>query len=125
MDRPKYVNKFIELAKKVSRNGIHHRYLVGAVLVKNGQPIAWGSNNNKTHTLMMGQTLHAEISCLIGKRYRDLHNTTMFVARTSKKHNIVGMARPCPTCRSILTSFGIKDVYFTGEKGIVDYLKLC
>lgn len=124
MERPKFVDRFIEMAKKVSRNGIHNRYLVGAVLVKNGQPIAWGANSDKTHTLMHGKTLHAEISCLIGKRYKDLHDTTMFVARTSKKHNCVGMARPCPTCRSILTSFNIKDVYFTSENGVVDYMKL-
>lgn len=124
MDRPQYVNKFIDLAKKVSRGGNHHRYLVGAVLVKHGQVIAMGANSNKTHPLMGNKTTHAEIACLIGRRWSDFKNTTMFVARTSKVHNRVGMARPCSTCRGVLAQFGIKNIYFTGENGVVERLKL-
>jgi len=124
MERPKFVSHFIELAKKVSRSGLHPRHLVGAVLVKNGNMIATGSNSHKTHPLMGNRTMHAEVTCLIGKRYSDLKGSTMFVARTSKVQRNVGMARPCATCRGILSHYGIKKVYFTSENGVVEHIKL-
>lgn len=123
MDK-KQVDKFIEMAKKASRHGKHDRYLVGAVLVKNGNVLSIGSNSNKTHPFMGRRTTHAEIACMIGRRWQDFKHATMFVARTSKVNCRVGMARPCPTCRHVLRDFGIKSIYFTSENGVVEHLKL-
>lgn len=117
------VNRHIELATRAAQSGIHYRYRVGAVLVKHGNIVSTGANSYKTHPKMGLKTLHAEIAALIGVRYRDISGSIMFVSRINKTGDH-GMARPCETCRTILSEYGIKKVYYTDHMGKVDSIEL-
>jgi tRNA(Arg) A34 adenosine deaminase TadA len=123
MERPKYVKRYIDLAIKVASTGQHQRHFHGAVLVKGSQVVSLGSNNFKSHPLMSYKTLHSEISCLLGVRWKDLSDSTMFVARISKNGK-VGMSKPCPICYSVLLKYGIRRVYYTTSSGATEVMDM-
>lgn len=118
MDRKAFVEKHIGLATKVAHSGEHHQHLMGAVLVKSGNVISVGHNSFKSHPLMGKiKTLHAEVDCLIGVRYKDISGSTMFVSRINR-HGKLGMSKPCSICTDILKSYGVSKVYFTTALGV-------
>jgi cytidine deaminase len=125
LDRLSFVNRWLKLAISVAQAGVHRRYRVGAVLVAGNRVLSQGVNGVKSHPWMCGKsTIHAEVSCLVKRRYFDVPGQTMFVARISKRTGRVGMARPCKKCQDVLKKHGITDVYFTDDRGLPDYISL-
>jgi deoxycytidylate deaminase len=116
-------DRYLNLAIKVARQGIHKRYRVGAVLVLSQNVISVGANSFKTHPKMGFRTLHAEISALIGVRYKNINHSSIYVARLNSQ-GIVGMAKPCTTCQTILKEYGVHEVYYTNRDGKLEKIKL-
>ncbi len=124
MDRLKFVEKNIELATKVAHSGIHRQHRVGAVLTSGGNVISLGANNAKTHPIMRGfKTLHGEVAALIGTRWKDISGSIVFVSRINGNGR-VGLAKPCPTCQTILKEYGVRKAYYTVGDGTIGELKL-
>ena len=131
----KKVKKFLNDAKKASRNSEFHQHRLGAVLIYKGTPLASGCNIKKTSPVQKhfnrlrtnydvdadyanNNSLHAEMSCILKTRYLDIDfsKTSLFVYREHKNGN-KAMARPCRACRAMIKKMGIKDVYYTTEDG--------
>ena len=78
----------------------------------------YGSNSHAIH-------LHAEVAAIKNALRKlhvdDIQKTTLIVVRVKrKKHNEpyqATMAKPCTGCQRCISEFGIKNVYYTGEKG--------
>ena len=115
---------YLRAARKAAGRGLHKRHRLGAVLVnRSGQVISHGYNSHKTHPQMGFKTLHAEISALIGCRYKDIQHSSMYVIRLNAKDE-PAMSKPCPTCRAILREYGVREVYYTNREGQLEKIKL-
>ncbi len=112
--------KFFELAKRISYKSDHVQHKMACVLVNKNKVLNVGHNQNKTHPFAKTRynTLHAEISALIGMGYEDLKGCDAYIYRQTKIGEL-GMARPCPACYLALKSVGIKNIYYSSPEGYV------
>ena len=114
--------KFFKPAIKALKKADHHTFKIGAAVFYKKYLISIGSNSVfKTHPLMRQydehKTIHAEVAAIIqAAKYRDLSNCHLVVYRELKNGN-PALARPCEVCQAIMHSFGIKEVYYTTDKG--------
>jgi deoxycytidylate deaminase len=132
--------KFFKLAKIASKFSDYNKKKVhiGAVLVYKNKIIANGWNSRKTNpiqykynkyreNLNLGNRsysadahlpcIHAEMKCLIDTKDIDIDwsKVSIFVYRESC--NKTRMCKPCPSCTKALRDRGIKNIYYTTEKG--------
>jgi tRNA(Arg) A34 adenosine deaminase TadA len=114
---------------------------VAAILVKQGEPIAFGTNTYKTDPLAArfcknehALGCHAEITAIKNARrhrysYDEISSCALYVARTKLiriRHGVFrtswGLAKPCKGCVKAIRHFNIADVYYTtDETGIFEY----
>jgi tRNA(Arg) A34 adenosine deaminase TadA len=100
-----------------------HRVKLGACVFVKGTPVSVGYNQRfKTHPLTRKfnehQTIHAEVAAIIRIRNKSLlKGSTMVVFRGSNIDGSPLIAKPCPTCQSILKFFGISKVVYTTNGG--------
>lgn len=91
--------------------------------------ISFGHNDGwKTHPL--GQkykcrysATHAELSAILDfpYKYRTLYQYKMVNIRI-KKDGTIGNAKPCIACIDMLKDFGLIDVYYTNNTGVLEKL---
>lgn len=114
-------NKYFELAKKISRKSQHPQHKMGCVIVNRHAVISCAFNSMKSHPVSKthGNTLHAEISALIGLSYEDTSGGTVYVYR-ERQDGSLGMARPCPVCMEALKLANIKKVCYSSNEGFVE-----
>jgi len=96
------------------------------VLDKN-QVIALGVNKKKTHPFA-GQNnkfayIHAEIDALLQLRGHDLSRASMYVFRFHKD-GTMALAKPCKSCMQAIRESGVKKVFWTTERGVIDYANI-
>lgn len=107
------------------------RYVITASCFdKKGRHLSTGVNDyKKTHPAMKrfavlaGESehkhaLHAELSAVLSARGKEIDS--IFVQRFDSQGRMK-MAKPCPTCRKMLETFGIKTVRYTTENGVKEY----
>lgn len=108
----------------------NHRCKIGCVVVKGHKIISSGHNSaSKTHAFQTkidknffgcecAGLLHAETDALLPliKDRVDLINTSIYIYR-KMNNNMIGMARPCPRCMSIIKKCGIKNINYTTPDG--------
>lgn len=116
--------KFFERAVDLALNG-EHRVRVGALAVARGKPVAgaWNVVRNTSPVDYRDMTEHAEMACLMMVSKRLKPATTLYVARINKAGDYMP-SLPCPRCRVILRTAGIKAVVFCGEAQILHKLSL-
>jgi len=103
--------RFFEIAKVAALKS-EHRIKIGAVLIKNGKPVAIGFNKvGKTHP-KAEWFIHAELDCVLETRFTNWKNTTLYVYRTNRLSQILN-CKPCHNCQEVLKLFGVKKVYYT------------
>jgi deoxycytidylate deaminase len=127
------MHQYLKLAVKQALNHEYDegiQYKLCAVLVKGGNVVSIGFNQRKTNAFVEHYTdrvrgggrsyclsTHAEMSCVIQARNStDLTGCKIYVARIRSdrsNHGITGMAMPCPICRNVLLSYGIKKACYT------------
>ena len=129
----KKINRYLDMAKEVSKQGNYKQYQLGAIAVYKGCLLAYGYNSTKTSPLQKHYnrergfdveasnayaTIHAEVSCLSKIRYLniDFNKVQLYVYR-EHKNGIKALARPCAACRKMIKDMGIKEVWFTTENG--------
>lgn len=110
--------KHFELAKMIAKLSDNRKHKMGAVIAKKGRVVSVGFNTYKTHTKSRDpyHTIHAELSAILKAR-RDVSGLDIYIYREIKDGSL-GMARPCTHCMEIIKEAGIKNVYYTTEKGV-------
>ena len=133
------INRFFKLAKNASKLSDYNRKKIhiGAILVYKNKIIANGWNTQKTSPVQYKYNLyrqsldidrffsandhppciHAEMKCLIDSKDMDVDwsKVSLFVYRESG--NKTRICRPCLSCEKALKDRGIKNIYYTSEKG--------
>lgn len=111
--------RFISLAINVAGLSQHSRFKLGAVIVKGASVLSVGVNKHKTHprqtnphTKQKGQSIHAELSAILGLSAKKLRGSTIYIARVLSRGN-VEIAKPCVVCRTLIEEVGIKRIVWT------------
>lgn len=133
---------FINKAKDIAAMSDYRPYRLGAIAVYKKHIISVGFNSSsKTHPLQkiwdrerhfnnnanryFPSLLHAEIHCLsqIKPFDVDFSKVCLYIARI-KRDGSSGMARPCPACFGYIKNLGIRNIYYTTDKGYAfEYIK--
>jgi cytidine deaminase len=98
-----------------------YKFRLGAVVAYEDKVLATGYNIpmllSDLSFISQHASVHAEsIAILRVKDKRLLKKADIYIARVLKDGSL-GNACPCPTCRKVIESFGVKNVYHTDENG--------
>lgn len=108
--RTKKVERLFRIAESTALNS-DHRQKMAAIIVKGGKILGTGHNQSKPREIHMGYySTHAEVSALLNSG--DTSGATMYVFRFLRRGGL-GMAKPCPLCRTLLKLNNIKRVFYT------------
>lgn len=120
--RRKKINKYFELAKRLSKKSDHYQYKMGCVIVKGKRVVGVGYNQLKSHPKSPHEwkTIHAEFHATLGTDLAELRGSTVYVYR-EKKNGDLANAMPCRSCRRMLESLGVKEVFYTIDAGTDGY----
>lgn len=102
------------LAKLISKQS-DYKIKMGCVLVDHGTPISVGYNQIKSNpkfSYEFGLTIHAEASCIMSVRYKNLKGMEIFIYRETKTKK-PALAKPCDNCLSLLREYHIKRIWYT------------
>ena len=104
---------------------------VAAALIYRGRILATGTNQYKTHPLMMTRGYredqnwrHAEVDCIINglkvMTKEQMARCELRVVRAKRpSHNsrnwVLGLAKPCPGCSQVIANYGITNVHWTED----------
>lgn len=108
---------FLRQAAKQAAGSNHHKFRLGAVVVKSGRVMGNGVNTPKKSpdTPPQRESVHAEVNAL--KSVKDPEGATIYVARLSV-HNEMALAKPCEYCIEHLIANGVYRVVFSVAKNI-------
>ncbi len=97
---------------------------MGAVIIKNGKPIAAGFNKNRTHPRAKNYTrkIHAELDALIGYRL-PAEKADIFVVRITNG-GTMATSKPCRDCWILLKEAGLKTATYIDGNGVICREKL-
>lgn len=114
--------KYLELAKRLSKKSNHHRYHHGCIIVNKNTIVGFGYNQLKSHPKSPNRykQIHAEFHAMLGVSTDDLFGSVVYVYRENKSGKI-GMSKPCPDCERLLYQSGIKQIFFTTDNGGFTY----
>lgn len=106
---------FLRLAAKQAFLSNHHRFRLGAVVVKSRSVLSQGVNIPKKSpsTPPHRESIHAEVNALRG--VKNPKNATVYVARLDS-NNELAMAKPCEYCIEHMIANGINRVVFSLSK---------
>lgn len=106
---------FIRLAAKSAYTSNHHRFRLGAVVVKSRSVLSQGVNTVKknTHTPPHRESIHAEVMAL--RNVKNVKGSTVYVARLDSSSNLA-LAKPCEYCIEHMIANGVHQVVFSIDK---------
>ena len=117
----------MRIASKQAKKSLHKQHKLGAVIVKGSRILSTGFNSLRPSQVIGTETLHAEAAAVLKllkeRRLSDLSGAEMYVTRFTRGGR-VGMSYPCDSCRRLLSSVGIRKVYYTTDEGRTESLKL-
>lgn len=91
------------------------QHKVGAALFYKNKLLNIGWNRKKSHPLSTTEhSQHAEFSVLIG--VESAIRCTLYIARLTRTGKL-GIARPCEICQGLISSKGIRQVFYTNNLG--------
>lgn len=113
------LNKAIQSAKKSKM----YPYKIGCVIFKGKRILSYGYNQKRSsskipvHYRKFPETLHAEHHAITQVQDKSLlKGASMLVIRVTMGDNI-SLAKPCQNCMNSILFFGIKEIYYSNEKG--------
>ena len=104
------MNRWMDLAWRLSLDSCHNREQMGAVIVRGGAVLSLAANHRKWFG-------HAELRCL--SRIKDAAGSTVYVMRKNKR-----ISKPCPMCREELIRRGVKKCVYINSDGHVEQERL-
>lgn len=122
---------YFNIAKEISKLSDFPRIHVGCVAVYKHRIISTGVNSLKTRPLQKKYNrfrydddstphcMHSEVaalSSLVGNPEIDFKNVSLYIYRENGKRELA-QARPCRGCMQLIMDLGIRDIYYTNEKG--------
>ena len=118
--------RYFDLARIVSYNSDHHRFKIGAVIVKKNRIIAIGTNTEKTHPIQKHydkfrkfpthHRIHAEIKAIINSKLNHLDGCSIYIYRETKSGHLAN-SRPCPSCIQMIKNYGIRKIGYSTNDG--------
>lgn len=109
--------RWLSKAVQVAQGALHSKWRVGAVIVKNGRVLGYGSNryrNNPARVELRGVSYHAEEVAI--RRSGNVAGATIYVARVTKS-GMIGLATPCIRCQNMLVEYNVSSVIWTEPMG--------
>ena len=113
---------------------------VAAALIYRGRVLATGTNQYKTHPLMLTRGYredqnwrHAEVDCIINASRimtkEQMARCELRVVRAKRpasdsKDWILGLAKPCPGCSQVIQDHGITNITWTEDADVLDEYKV-
>ena len=123
--------RLFEFARKMAMMSEYGKFRHGAVLVKHGAVMSAGLNKDKPCSFgerfrpkELGEaTVHAELSAILNVPRQQTENADLYVVRVGA-NNDVRNSKPCRMCQAALRFVGVKRVYYSGEDGQFQVMKL-
>lgn len=110
--------RWLSLATDQAVAAPHHKWKVGAVIVRGGNVLSVGVNRYRNHPSKVmsldGVSYHAEEVAI--RRAGDVAGATIYVARVTKSGHM-GMAMPCERCQELLYDNGLHTAVWTTPSG--------
>lgn len=109
--------RFFKLAEKLAQKSDHEVHKHGAVLVRKNSVIGIGFNQHKTHSKSTHpfKTIHAEFSAILNSQQESFEGCELYVVRKRRKDGTLANSKPCISCARMLSSLGIKKVYYSTD----------
>ena len=103
---------FLRQAAKQAFYSNHHRFRLGAIVVKSGRVLSQGTNISKKGpaTPPYRESIHAEVVAIRNAKITD--GGTLYVARLSSLDHMA-VAKPCEYCVEHMLENGIQRVVFS------------
>lgn len=110
---------FFRICKKVSNYSDHHQHKIGVVIVKGNKILSTGFNKLKTHPLSPHpfKSCHAEFMAIKLLSSENLKGSSIYIFRQTKLGKLA-LAKPCASCRDLISNSGIKKLYYTTDLGV-------
>ena len=116
------------LLEKVAESSEHPRYFLSAAITLRNSIISFGVNRMKTDPMQAKYGankeciyIHAEIhaikNALKKVNVKDLRKADLYVLRIRNEDGKRAMSKPCIGCMRAIAEFGIRNVYYTNERG--------
>lgn len=132
-------NRILCLAANVAGQSDHSTHHIGAVLTKGGSVINTSCNKiqwnafaarfihlkQKPHQSKSPEhaSIHAEIGSVLGIPRSQTNGADIYVVRV-RKNGQYAMAKPCGMCQGLLSSVGIKRVFYTTDNNEIEKMLL-
>lgn len=100
------MNRWLDLAHKLSFDSCHNRQKMGAVIVRGGAVLSLAANHRRWGG-------HAEVRSLAAAG--DVAGATCYVMRYNRR-----ISKPCPNCRELLILRGVKKAVYINHLGEVE-----
>lgn len=122
MRNKRLLDRFMTLAGRIAKKSDHPDYRLSCILFSKGRVISIGYNQLKTHPRSPHEfkSVHAELHCILGVDMASLRGSDIFVYRENST-GLVGIAKPCNSCKKLLEDVGIRNVYYTTKEGYGHY----
>ena len=98
-------------------------FRLGAVIFKGDKVISFGTNSSKSHPIVKEYSrdenkiyIHAEIHAIL-KAKDEVKDADLLVIRLNKNDELC-MAKPCDVCKQLIIDSNIRNIVYSGEKGI-------
>ena len=123
--------KYIEIARQVSKLSDYRKTKIGAVIVLKNEIISVGYNKHKSHPIMKvfnekyrgfstkESNIHAEMDALIKCKHTNIKGATIYVYRELQS-GALGRCYPCSACQRRIYTAGIKRIVYTDYDGIYE-----
>lgn len=123
---------YFKSAKAISELSDFKQHHIGAVAVCGHKIVSSGCNSYKTNPAQKRlnahrfdadtpATLHAELACLlplINRKDINFSDVSLYIYREHKSGDLA-LASPCPSCRALIRSLGIRSIYYTGTNSYI------
>lgn len=127
------VGKIFTTLERIADFSDHPQHNMACAIVIRNKIISFGYNRLKTDPFQarFGKNpdsiyLHAEIHAIKNALRRvsvdDLKRADLFVMRVMTGKTRWGMAKPCPGCMRAVAEFGIRNVWYTNQDGLIECL---
>lgn len=104
-----------------------YKFHIGAVVFKGKRILSSGHNDIRSSRIThknYNNSLHAEQAALLPLKWSDLKGCSILVIKCSKTEKSLSNAFPCDMCQTLLKYVGITDVYYSSERGTIEYASI-
>lgn len=113
---------YTEEAVRIAQRSTHKRYMMGCVIIKNGEIIGKGFQHTGTWRMRELYSMHAELHALFNLRHMrgELTGSIAYIVGIARKSGNFVPALPCIRCGTALVHAGITTIAVSnGRTGVM------